>query len=576
MKNIGLWMIRFVVTLLPGMVILLSSGCEVDRTVAVVGNERIRESEFLKSYIDSRQNTTTWTDTDSLRRQHLNRMIRQSLKVQDAMDKQLHQVPPIQAQLQKKYDEMLYRTVLDRLVLDRVAPESELRKMYNRYKTEVQLWHIFIPFDTDTTETAAQGDGEHRLQTARQEWFSGIAFEALARKYSQDPLSRGQGGYIGFVGWGDRGYGESFYQNVFKLTPGRLSPVIRSEKGYHLCKVENQRERGLPPYNVHKERIRNNILKEKSPQLKEQFDRVGDELSKKYDLTFHESVLDPFIVWYLQTRSDTTAQKRSLLQQFQSLEASWAEAALFSFRGGEYKLERFVGELDQIPYFRRPPLTSDVQLKNLLSNIAPYHLFLAFARDQHVAESESFKRRYQGERDRLLAREVERRLQARIRVDEQEVEEWLDAHKESLATGKESNVQQIVVQDHETAQRVIEEAVTTPFDQLYARYSTDTDSRHKDGELGFITPLQYGDIGLVAARMDIGEISDPIKTGNKYTIIKVVDRRDAGIEFDKNKIQIRRKLYEEKSQTAMQEWMSELTERYTVIRYWDVVSEITI
>ncbi len=576
MKRVALWMIRLVVTLLPGMVVLLSSGCRLDKTVAVVGRERIRASEFVKSYIDSRQNTTGWTDTDSLRHQHLDQMIRQSLKVQDALDKQLDTVPSIQKQLQKKYDEMIYRTVLDRLVLDRVVPESSVRKMYDRHKTEIQLWHIFIPFDNETTETATKRNGKQRLRTVREEWFSGHSFEDLARKYSQDPLSRGQGGYVGFVGWGDRGYGESFYQEVFNLTPGRLSPVIRSEKGYHLCKVENRRKRGLPPYIVHKEKIRNNLLKENNQRLRAQFDRVGVELSKEYDLTFHESVFDPFIVWYLQTRSDTTARKRSLLQQFHTLDASWTDAALFSFRGGEYKLERFVEELDRIPHFRRPPLTSDVQLKNLLSNIAPYHLFLAVGRDRHIVESETFKRRYQSERDRLLAREVERHVQARVHIDEQQVEEWLEAHTESLATGKESKVQQIVVKDAETAERVIREAVETPFDQLYERYNIDPDPRNNNGELGFITPLQYGDIGLVAARMEIGEISKPIKAGNNYSIIKVVDRRDAGGEFVKNRAQIRRKLYEEKSQAVMREWMSELTERDMVIRYWNVVSKITI
>ena len=67
----------------------------------------------------------------------------------------------------------------------------------------------------------------------------GADFEVLARTYSGDHSTAEQGGDLG---WNRRGrMVAAFDQMMFALLPGRLSPVVETEYGYHLIRVDRIR-----------------------------------------------------------------------------------------------------------------------------------------------------------------------------------------------------------------------------------------------------------------------------------------------------------------------------------------------
>jgi peptidyl-prolyl cis-trans isomerase C len=82
---------------------------------------------------------------------------------------------------------------------------------------------------------ATEEEGKKVLGLLRQ----GEPFAEIARQYSMSPDSE-EGGDLGFFARGEMP--AEFDAVVFKLTPGRLSDLVKSEYGYHVFLVEEKRQ----------------------------------------------------------------------------------------------------------------------------------------------------------------------------------------------------------------------------------------------------------------------------------------------------------------------------------------------
>lgn len=82
---------------------------------------------------------------------------------------------------------------------------------------------------------SSEAEGERLLGLLRQ----GESFEALAKEFSLSP-DADDGGDLGFFGRGEMP--AEFDATVFNLAVGRLSPLIKSEYGYHIFRVDEKRE----------------------------------------------------------------------------------------------------------------------------------------------------------------------------------------------------------------------------------------------------------------------------------------------------------------------------------------------
>jgi len=82
---------------------------------------------------------------------------------------------------------------------------------------------------------SSEAEGERILALLQQ----GGSFEALAKEFSLSP-DADDGGDLGFFGRGEMP--AEFDATVFNLAVGRLSPLIKSEYGYHIFRVDEKRE----------------------------------------------------------------------------------------------------------------------------------------------------------------------------------------------------------------------------------------------------------------------------------------------------------------------------------------------
>ncbi len=127
---------------------------------------------------------------------------------------------------------------------------ADIQRYYNEHQQqfqvpeEVRVRHILIavsPKADAKTIAAAQAKAEGILKQLQ----GGANFAELAKKYSDDPGSKEQGGELGFIQHGATV--PAFDQAAFSLQPGQLSGIIHTQFGFHILQVEEKQPAHVKP-----------------------------------------------------------------------------------------------------------------------------------------------------------------------------------------------------------------------------------------------------------------------------------------------------------------------------------------
>jgi len=108
------------------------------------------------------------------------------------------------------------------------------------------------------------------------------------------------------------------------------------------------------------------------------------------------------------------------------------------------------------------------------------------------------------------------------------------------------------------------QAKTVDFDSLAKKFSEDG-SAQNGGVLGWMGP---GDLvppfEIAMNRLQIGEVSDPVKTEFGWHLIQVMERREAQLTVEKQREFARAAIRERKFEQAYQDWLRQLRDTATV------------
>lgn len=168
------------------------------------------------------------------------------------------------------------------LMKDVKLDEEDIRASYDKESanfkpsTERRAAHILVEIEKDGSENATLDKISERLK-------AGESFETLAKEYSKDDGSAGQGGDVGFTK-GDT-FVPEFESALSSLNNvGDVSEPVKSQFGYHIIKLLEKREAAMPSYDERKvdleKQIRlakvDDIYSEKLSQLSESTYSAGD------------------------------------------------------------------------------------------------------------------------------------------------------------------------------------------------------------------------------------------------------------------------------------------------------------
>lgn len=158
-------------------------------------------------------------------------------------------------------------------------------------------------------------------------------------------------------------------------------------------------------------------------------------------------------------------------------------------------------------------------------------------------------------------------VKGQIAVTEDEIKQYYEENYAGHDGGKEIHIAHILIpfdspeekeKALDLAREVAEKAKSgEDFGELAKKYSKDTISAEKGGDLGYI---EKGDLvpqleEVIQATPE-GEVSDPVESPSGYHIIKVLGTRASDeSSLDDAREEIRQKLYREKAEKALKTWV---------------------
>lgn len=263
MDNILLRRARLLLGVLP-LFLLLAHGCQKKPVktdiMAQVGNSILTrqalDRQIQRDGIDAKQEY-----------QYVERWVNREVLYREAERLGLDKTDELDLELELVRKEFLINKLLERTFQEKaLVDEQMMRSYYNKHQdlyrvreTQVHMFHIL----TAHRESA---------NLARQALLAGQSFDEVAKRYSTG-IFKNAGGDMGFVKEDD--LIPELRRSAFRIGLEQISPVIRSEYGYHLIKItEKWSKEDIRPYDAVKTEINAKL-------------RASRERQIYYDLVYH-------------------------------------------------------------------------------------------------------------------------------------------------------------------------------------------------------------------------------------------------------------------------------------------------
>ncbi|MDF2535790.1 MAG: foldase [Bacillales bacterium] len=143
--------------------------------------------------------------------------------------------------------------------------EDEINAYYATLKPEIRASHILLETEAKANEILVRVN-------------AGEDFATLAKENSTDTASAAQGGDLGFFGQG--AMVPEFETAAYKLKTGDVSPVVKTENGYHIIKLTDTKEK--ESFKNMKEQIKRTISETKNDDAA--ITKLLDKLRKEADV----------------------------------------------------------------------------------------------------------------------------------------------------------------------------------------------------------------------------------------------------------------------------------------------------
>ncbi|MGI5920999.1 MAG: peptidylprolyl isomerase [Syntrophomonadaceae bacterium] len=161
-------------------------------------------------------------------------------------------------------------------------------------------------------------------------------------------------------------------------------------------------------------------------------------------------------------------------------------------------------------------------------------------------------------------------LKPRIKITEKELKTYFEENKAAFVQEEQVKASHILVETETKAKEVKRKLDNgEDFSKLAREYSADTATKDNGGDLGFFSRGEMvAEFEEAAFSLNVGEVSNPVKTEYGYHIIKVTDKKEAQeANYESSKKEVREAVLDQKMSAQFDSWIKKLYDKYNVQTY---------
>jgi peptidyl-prolyl cis-trans isomerase C len=214
-----------------------------DPIVIAAGDLAVRQSEF-ESALETLPEQYQQYAKGPGKKQFAEDYLRMKMLAAAGMKNGLDKDPEVVAQLNLMRENLVANAQLQKIEKGITLTDEELQKKYEESKgqyEQVKARHILVAFKGSPAAQAGKPElteeqAKAKAEDLRAKIVAGASFEELAKTESDDTGSGANGGDLGEFNRGQMV--PEFEKAAFEAKVGEVTPVVRTQFGYHIIKVE--------------------------------------------------------------------------------------------------------------------------------------------------------------------------------------------------------------------------------------------------------------------------------------------------------------------------------------------------
>jgi peptidyl-prolyl cis-trans isomerase D len=187
-----------------------------------------------------------------------------------------------------KYFVLNDKDVANQITID----PAEIERYYNEHQDSyrvperAKVRHILIetpkPGPDGKVDQKGVDEARAKAEDVLKQVKAGGDFAALAKKYSQDPGSKDNGGELGWIVKGQTV--AEFEKVAFSQSKGQISDLVQTQFGFHIIQTEDKEDAHLKPLAEVKDDIEKTLKQEKLSALLNKTGNEAEDFAKKQGL----------------------------------------------------------------------------------------------------------------------------------------------------------------------------------------------------------------------------------------------------------------------------------------------------
>lgn len=221
------------------------------------------------------------------------------------------------------------------------------------------------------------------------------------------------------------------------------------------------------------------------------------------------------------------------------------------------------------------------QLRNLLEELAIDEILAQKAIGRNYHELPDVRLELDRWRTHYLAELYKRDLIREIEVEEDELYDYYERNIDNYKRPLLVNIREILLATQAEAQRIMSEIDSgRDFSELARLHSLRDWAARQDGEFGLFPSTLHGDIGRIAATLDIGEIYGPLPVPDGYSVFKLLEKKEPDTDlnqtFGEVRESIRQILLQSKTAGILSRKINSLLDEYGFSIDYDKLESVDV